>query len=470
MHIRGWSRRRFFKILGMGTGILSPLAHGVAGWAQGAPKKRLVIIQHPYGSDYPAVDAYWPVPLLGKDKEVALTPTMLRERRVSEVMADISNQLTYVKGLSLFHQPKFGNDLPHPGGGHEMDKGQYSGKTAVGDKVQAAGTSIDQFIASGIGAVTALPSVSLGTNQTAGCGFVRNGVVVPKYYSPRMLIEGAFKNFTPTKPSAPAPQKPDLGDDDLLVPLGDEIKKLRSFFNGTEREKIDQHIAALEDLRRLSGGENGAEPAASCEVPQASAFPSHTSGKPGSEGATLSGDLLKGFVRLVPTLMACDRTRVVTLDLQVGSPLGFLGPLHSHNYSHYKGGPGSAEHKVWQEHLRFAATCFRDIVKGLDAIAEGSGTALDNSVVVWTSFQGIPGANHISAHVPTVMAGRLGGALKPGGRLLNYDPGQHPTGRGQDDGIRFGENQMRFWVSLAKGFGLDPSREYQHQPLQELLA
>ena len=87
MYISGWSRRRFMNVLGLGAGVFSPLAANLAGWAQGAPKKRLVIIQHPYGSDYPAVDAYWPVPLQSMDREVALTPAALQSRRVSEVIA-----------------------------------------------------------------------------------------------------------------------------------------------------------------------------------------------------------------------------------------------------------------------------------------------------------------------------------------------------------------------------------------------
>ena len=59
----------------------------------------------------------------------------------------------------------------------------------------------------------------------------------------------------------------------------------------------------------------------------------------------------------------------------------------------------------------------------LDAIPEGNGTMLDNSLVVWGSEIG-KGNSHSFDNVPFVTAGGAGGKLKTG-RYLQFDKVEH---------------------------------------------
>jgi hypothetical protein len=58
----------------------------------------------------------------------------------------------------------------------------------------------------------------------------------------------------------------------------------------------------------------------------------------------------------------------------------------------------------------------------LDAVNEGNGTLLDNTLIVWGRELG--NTSHNMGRSPFIMAGKAGGALRTG-RFLNFDGQQH---------------------------------------------
>jgi len=58
----------------------------------------------------------------------------------------------------------------------------------------------------------------------------------------------------------------------------------------------------------------------------------------------------------------------------------------------------------------------------LDAVNEGSGTLLDNTLIVWGRELG--NTSHNMGRAPFIMAGKAGGALRTG-RFLNFDKQEH---------------------------------------------
>ncbi|MDF3065384.1 MAG: hypothetical protein K0R38_985, partial [Polyangiaceae bacterium] len=66
---------------------------------------------------------------------------------------------------------------------------------------------------------------------------------------------------------------------------------------------------------------------------------------------------------------------------------------------------------------------FAKFLAKLDSVPEGSGTMLDNSLVVWGSELG-KGNSHSFERMPFVVAGGSGGNLETG-RYLQYDKIEH---------------------------------------------
>jgi hypothetical protein len=65
---------------------------------------------------------------------------------------------------------------------------------------------------------------------------------------------------------------------------------------------------------------------------------------------------------------------------------------------------------------------FAYLLGKLDAIQEGTGTLLDNSVIAWTNELS-KGNTHSSHNIPWILAGSAGGYFRTG-RLIQYTPEQ----------------------------------------------
>ena len=130
--------------------------------------------------------------------------------------------------------------------------------------------------------------------------------------------------------------------------------------------------------------------------------------------------------------LACNRTRVATI--QFGAGLGGLlrfkkpsgnGSDQWHHLSHENWRTNAYARGRLTEINRLAADRFALLLSEMKRFKEADGsTLLDNSVVLWVNEMG-KGNNHEYADVPIVMAGRLGGALKKGGRHLHYGERHH---------------------------------------------
>ena len=63
------------------------------------------------------------------------------------------------------------------------------------------------------------------------------------------------------------------------------------------------------------------------------------------------------------------------------------------------------------------AGCVARLALALDAIPEGSGTLLDNTLIVWANELGR--GDHNQENIPVVLIGKAGGALPRGGRVID---------------------------------------------------
>ena len=69
---------------------------------------------------------------------------------------------------------------------------------------------------------------------------------------------------------------------------------------------------------------------------------------------------------------------------------------------------------------QYYANCVAKLATALDAVPEGNGTMLDNTLVVWANELGR--GDHNLNNVPVVLIGGAGGAIPRGGRVIDVGP------------------------------------------------
>jgi hypothetical protein len=140
--------------------------------------------------------------------------------------------------------------------------------------------------------------------------------------------------------------------------------------------------------------------------------------------------------------LACDQTRV--LSLWYSSPVnGILYPgaaAGHHSLTHDEPGDQPTVNMIVKSIMGDFAT----FVQRLAAVDEGDGTLLDHTGILATSDVS-QGRNHSIDEYPVLLAGKMGGYLKPG---QHYRSGS-------------GENVSKIALTMAQGMGLSlPSFGY----------
>lgn len=312
-------------------------------------------------------------------------------------LADIKQHVVLIEGLAS----------ANPGNNHGAPDSLtglgFGGKPLI---------SVDQYIAMNLkakGVNSAIPSLLLSADGTAGGGksAFHNEKMLPLIASPTSAFNTVFGAAAPV---GTAPDKLIKRRKSVLDLVKGEISTLQKALGVDERQKLDFHLQSLKQMenRLAMAGQPGA---ASCKKPLAPAD------SPNPQKAN------QAHLDIAVSALACDITRVAAVEwgsdqtMQVNLPeIGLQGDQHG-GFIH-SGGPAFKnliQMEVW------LAQRFVEVVNKLKAIpeADGSGTLLDNSLVVWARDMGdAPGHNQKSMRF--VLASGSGGFLKtsPTGRYL----------------------------------------------------
>ena len=318
---------------------------------------------------------------------------------------------------------------------------------ASGGEIRS-GTSLDQLLAQRLGHATKVPSLVLGCEKS--------NPTVHKNYS--MLYSSHISWSSPTTPT-PLEIYPALafdrlfkdevgkGDESVLDAVLADAHGLRGRIGAGDQQKLDEYLESVRDVERRiqnagkPGERQGWQPTLSApdRARPADGIPEHI-----AEHMRLMCDILVlGF--------QTDTTRFATLKLNNDhSSLRFphlgvdymIHHLLSHN-----------DTPDWLKVNQFFLEQVAYVAQRLDAIQEGSRTALDNTLLLYCSSM-LTG-NHNNDELPVVLLGGAGAGVR-GGRILDY--------RGQP------ERQMcRLYLSLLAKLGL-PLASFgdAHAPLAEL--
>jgi hypothetical protein len=389
-------RRSFFK--GVAAALAATPLVPLRSQAADEPyPKRLIFFFTPNGT---VMDAWWP------SADFQLGPILsplaaFKDRMV--VMRGVDMESAYVEPRPKDHWPDFMNHLTARQGIINPDETSKIG-----------GISIDQHIAAGLGGVTPYPSLHLGVRCNASQARVSalgaNQPIAPQN-NPSAAFDALFSDLD-LDPLGLAKLRAERRS--VLDTVMDEVSAIEAQTSGTDREKLQAHLAALQGLEGIIEGGGGG---ASCAAPVLDAV---------DEGSDEDvPDIATQQFRIAQMALACDLTRVMTLQISQSASrlthpwLGIDNPHHG--ISHGSEGVMANEEQRTQwliEIETWYAERFGELLGLLDSIDEGGPgqSMLDHSLVVWAHEQQ-SGASHNRRDMPYVLAGGLHGTVETGRRV-----------------------------------------------------
>jgi hypothetical protein len=329
---------------------------------------------------------------------------------ILEPLAAHAQSLLIVDGLD-FERTRGGS---HEGGMEHMLTG-------------GGGPSVDQFIAAQLGADTPFASIELGVQTSAWGASIQTRMSYDdahQYVHPEDDPSAAFTRLFGGGMNAMAgaamPVDATTAARRSVIDLvRGELTTLEQQLGNEERQKLDAHLDAVRQLeRRLDGVSAGGAACGSVAKPTLTDSKSNANFP---DAGALQTDLLVAAA-------ACDLSRVISLQWShTVSPtiLSWAGASEGHHELSHKDDSNTAGVASFVEAERWFATQFASLLDKLEATpeADGSGSLLDTSTVIWVKELGDSRLHDFKA-VPFVLAGGGNGYFKRG-RYLKLDSTPH---------------------------------------------
>jgi len=287
------------------------------------------------------------------------------------------------------------------------------------------GISVDQVMADKIGNQTRLASLELGCERGTQSGNCDSGyscayssniswrspsMPMAKEVNPRQVFERLFGD--PNQVLADRDDaKHAIYRRSVLDSVLADASDLRRQLGGADQHKVDEYLDSVRSIER--------QLAAAARKPDHSSVPSIEV----PEGIPReTEDYIDLMMDLAVLALQTDSTRIVTLTLgNEGSNRNFpnIGVTEGHhNISHHGKNPEKLE-KIRKIDV-FYVSRFAHLLGKMRSVTEAGATMLDNSMVVYGCAIS-DGDRHNHDDLPVLLAGKGGGAIKPG-RHVRYAP------------------------------------------------
>ncbi len=287
------------------------------------------------------------------------------------------------------------------------------------------GISVDQVCAEQLKGQTRLASIELGLTGSRNAGSCDSGYScayssniswrsetqpMAKETIPRLAFERLFGTGDTHQR-----REQNLVRRSILDVVSQDAKTLISKVGDTDRRKLDEYFSGVRELEqrieRTEQEDRAALPDLEVPYGRVEAFREH---------ARLMFDLMV-------VAFQTDSTRVATLMLDnAGGNRSYteIGVKEAHHgLSHHRNDADSVEKLQRIDH--YLVEQYAYFLEKLDAVQDGEGTLLDNSMILYGSALG-DGNRHTHHDLPIVLAGGAGGKI-PTGRRLQY-PTDTPMG------------------------------------------
>jgi len=385
------SRRTVLR--GLGTSIalplldaMNPAATAFAQTAAGKVPKRLAFIGFPHGA---IMDA-WSPKQSGTDYEMS---------PILQPLEPLREHLTIVSGLR--NAPA---ESPEPHGYIERTWLSCCAPWDAGVIGPEAGITADQFAVRHIGQETRLPSLELTTSQTgAQLSWRTPKQSLPQEGNPRAVFYKLFGQGDTEQERA-----------DILAETGsilDRVKgqadRLQASLGITDRVVVSDYLESVREIERRVQ-------MASEQDMSHLAIPDAPVGRP--------NDITTHFEMLFD-LMAlsyqADLTRIMTFSMDREASMRTYTNLNIseafHPLSHHGNNPDSTAKLIQIQ--TYHTEVFANFVKRLAATAEGDGTVLDHSTILFGSNMS-NSDKHNNDPLPSALLGHANGRIKGGQHLI----------------------------------------------------
>ncbi|MCG5053033.1 MAG: DUF1552 domain-containing protein [Myxococcales bacterium] len=423
-----FSRRAFLAQTGVGAAFV-PMLLDERARAQGGRIQRLITIAWPNGVAQP---------------EFYAGNTDPTSRPILAPLAPVKAKVSLIAGLDV----QVMMDDRRQWDGHFSYPSLFTGTYrnvggSTGQSATATGPSLDHVVANSFAKTVNLPEplmtiVAAGGESTSYRGNdQRNaGESDPKRLFTKLFGDGKA-----------SPSQPDAFDltrarrSRVLDVVNEDLKAFKNRLGAEDKLQIDAHLDSVSTLKKQLEAQ-AAQPV--CETPSL--------GNPGDYPARV-----KAFMDLIAMALRCDVTRTVsfTFGANTGSDpttmpyAGVSGDVH--NIAHE--GPGGYAKKVKID--TWYVSQIAHLALALEAVKEGSGSLLDNSVIVAASDMCEGSMHDISQGIPVVLIGTAGGKLK-GGQVLKVGSWAGKTGTYWKSGAtRVPHNHLLTTIGNALGVATD---------------
>jgi hypothetical protein len=426
------SRRTCLR--GIGVALALPLMETI-GWGdqpKGIPDKppvRLGFMYMPHGV---IMERFWPA---DPSTFLSAPPPILQP------LQSVLDQCMVMKGIS-------GVPIdPMNGAPHALELSTWLTATlpdAIKRDVVNIAISADQIAANYVGALTPLPSLELATmpqthkeNQEglneayySHCSYRGPTQPLPAEINPRSVLKRLFQSREKSQAggTGSAATAADALDRSMLDLVLGGAKDLRGTLSQADQRKLDEYLDSVRSVERRI---------AAIQLRQIEASKAKAGVRVASrtfnDSAPIEIKIPEGDKRSEYMQVMCDlnvlafQTDLTRVSTYIGSTpngvsypeLGFPDLHHSCTHHNYEAVKMDKVTKI----NAFNVAQFAYMIKRMHSLREGDGTLLDNCIMMWGS--GLEDGNkHERAHLPFVIAGKGGGALKTGRYLPDMKANQ----------------------------------------------
>ena len=400
-----FTRRRFLR--GLGTLIALPNFESLAA-TNGKPPLRMAFIYSPNGKNM----KHWKPSAEGTGYELT---------RALKPLANVKSEFQVVTGLALDKARANGDG----GGDHARANASFltgcQARKTAGDDIKI-GVSVDQLAANVVGAQTRLPSFELSCDEVRRAGNCDSGYSCAYQFNlawksesspmsperdPKLAFDRLFGDNSFADEAALAKAKREFYDKSILDFVMEDTRTLQKHLGRSDNAKLDEYLTSIREIERRM---TNADKFAKVNLPDYA--------KP-----TGIPESYQDHIRLMYDMMwlafQTDTTRVSTFLLaHDGSDRSFpeVGVADAHHgISHHQNNPDNLEKLAKID--EFYSTQLAYFLEKLKATKEGSGTLLDNCMIVFGGGISDPD-RHNHEDLPVLLAGGGGGKLQRGRHLV----------------------------------------------------
>ena len=407
------SRRRLLQGLGAGAALSLPFLRATPSSAAGSTfPKRFVVF---FTGNEPIGKSYWEIKNLGSGGALpASLPNMLSS------LEPFRQKLNVIGSLRLVTRDKDPHKGGHTGIGHTLTgriNAPFPNATKEGH-YWAGGISLDQYLANKLGVEALTLGAKPGGGSSGGSRISYTGKNEPVHpiEDPKKAFDKMFGSFTkgPDEAAKLRAQK-----QSVLDVVAKDIGRLKAKLPSEDKAKIDVHLSHIEAIEQKLNQNT--------QITCNPTNPSYPSGYDYKSNAAIP-DTARLQMDILAQALACGLTRVGSIQIGTSGggyttqwPNEGLNISDSyHNVAHdWNTDKKGESNRVAIEKFHFKLYAY--LLSKLDEIPEGSGTVLDNSLVLYCKPIG---TKHSPYPMLYLLGGGAGGALA-GNRYHEFDSVPH---------------------------------------------